>query len=347
MTQKNPSYGFNRTSVEAFSHFNEEPAWLREQRLAAWEIFEEGRNSSVGDELTLDGLQSFSEPPTRAVPPHEWPPDLPHALEERGDEEGLIIQRDSTILSRSISKEQAKRGVLFTDLATAVKIAPDIVQRYLGRLAKVESTGVSLNSAFWAGGTFLYIPQHVEIHLPFHTCLWMSTAETAAFPRAVIVVEKGSKVSLLDESFSPNRHFPSLCSGVTELWVGEGAQVQLFQLRSWGEEAVHLSDQEYHVAGTGRLMVLSISTGGVQARGSLCADLLNRQGSTERYQSEKFSLETDEYSQARPFFEDIFQPFPRSALVEKLRHFVGSKFTGQRPALTLHQVAELHPEVRA
>jgi len=38
---------------------------------------------------------------------------LKYALEERGDEEGLIIQRDSTILSRSITKRQDQEGCYF------------------------------------------------------------------------------------------------------------------------------------------------------------------------------------------------------------------------------------------
>ncbi len=63
------------------------------------------------------------EPPKTSVPGREWPRDLKYAIEERGDEDGLIVQRDSTILSRSITKDQTKKGVIFTDLGTALRLS--------------------------------------------------------------------------------------------------------------------------------------------------------------------------------------------------------------------------------
>src|SRR5579863_8455088 len=112
------TYGFDRKSLEALSQFKQEPAWLRRLRLEAWDSLESRPHAHSGD-VELAKLQSFCEPPKTSVPSHHWPPDLKHVLEERGDEEGLIIQRDSTVLSRAVSKEQSKRGVLFSDLDAA------------------------------------------------------------------------------------------------------------------------------------------------------------------------------------------------------------------------------------
>src|SRR5258708_38919160 len=105
--------------------------------------------------------------------------------------EGLIVQRDSTILSRSITKDQTKKGVIYTDFATALRLYPELVRRYFAQLVKPDELFSSLNTAFWSGGTFLYVPEHVQIALPFHTCYWMTTPGAAIFPRTVIVAEKG------------------------------------------------------------------------------------------------------------------------------------------------------------
>src|SRR5258708_17706348 len=52
--------------------------------------------------------------------------------------EGLIVQRDSTILSRSITKDQTKKGVIYTDFATALRLYPELVRRYFAQLVKPD-----------------------------------------------------------------------------------------------------------------------------------------------------------------------------------------------------------------
>src|SRR5579864_8203753 len=105
MKQQDIKKPFSRATVEALSWFKGEPSWMTKSRLAAWDAYEKlSLSSPIG--VPLEGFEAFTEPPRRTIPSHEWPKDLQHALDERGDEEGLIIQRDSTVLSRSISKEQ-------------------------------------------------------------------------------------------------------------------------------------------------------------------------------------------------------------------------------------------------
>src|SRR5258708_4661230 len=100
------SYPFSRTTVETLSALKAEPAWMRDLRLRAWDQVVQLSSPKI-----LSTLQAFTEPSKTSAPMKEWPRDLQHALDERGDEEGLIVHRDSTVLSRAISKEQAAHGV--------------------------------------------------------------------------------------------------------------------------------------------------------------------------------------------------------------------------------------------
>ena len=90
-------------------------------------------------------------------------------VEERGDEEGLIVQRDSTILSRSMTKEQTKKGVVYTDLETALRLDPDLVRRYFAQQVRPERTLLhdnglyELSPALCDIGPQLLLPRLVQI----------------------------------------------------------------------------------------------------------------------------------------------------------------------------------------
>ncbi len=246
-------HAIHRNTVERISESKSEPSWMTELRLKAWETYE------ASDILPLDGIQAFVEPPKSSVPSHHWPRDLKYVVEERGDEEGLIVQRDSTVLSRSITKEQTKRGVLFMDLGTALRQKPELVRRYFGQQVKCEDSFSALSTAFWSGGTFLYVPAHVEVQLPFHTCYWMTTPRSAVFPRTLVVAERGSKVSMIDDFLSVDWDQPALAVSAVELVVREKARVTYKQIHHWGRGVRHENRQMSSVAASGELVCSQVT----------------------------------------------------------------------------------------
>ncbi len=237
---------FNRETIERLSSAQREPSWMTALRLSAWQAYE-------SFDVRRPMLQAFAEPPRSSVPSQEWPRDLKYVVEERGDEEGLIVQRDSTVLSRAITKEQSKRGVLFTDLNTALRQTPDLVQRSFGQQVQWDDPFAALSTAFWSGGTFLYVPANVEIHLPFHTCYWMTTPHSALFPRTLLVAERGSAVSLIDDFLSVDWDQDALAVSAVELFVQEKAKVTYKQIHHWGRGVQHENRQMSSVAASGVL----------------------------------------------------------------------------------------------
>jgi Fe-S cluster assembly scaffold protein SufB len=304
---------------------------------------------------SLEGILPFVEPPTSAVPSREWPRDLQHAIEERGDEEGLIIQRDSTVLSRSIAKEQVKKGVFFTDLDTAVRTRPELVQRYFGKLVKTHDKFSALHTAFWSGGTFLYVPAQAEVLLPFHTCYWMSTPGAAIFPHTVIVVERDAKVSLIDEYLSPDWRQPALSIGAIEILLDERAELNYFHLQNWGKNVHHINRQESKAAPSAKQLFFSLNiTGrvtletveeGIRSESSAVGDTVDERR-CEEWVKKGLTREEAQYRVAADFFENVLQKLPTVAMQEKMRHYLVGTVTGQRPIVTLQRTAELHPEIR-
>jgi Fe-S cluster assembly scaffold protein SufB len=326
---------FNRSTVEALSHFKREPSWMTALRLQAWDIYAQAPLSA--DEFPLNHIRPFTEAPRMPVPSRDWPRDLQHALEERGDEEGLIVQRDSTILSRSITKEHSKKGVVFTDMDTALKTVPELVQRYFGRLAKPENPLAALHTAFWSGGTFLYVPEHLDVTLPFHSCFWMSGPESGIFPHTLLVVEQGSRVSVIDECVSADWQKPGLSVGSAEVFVGANAHVHYFHIQNWGKSVYPHFEERSQVDYPGRFVSYRMDMGGQRPT--------NRLQVVSAQDTQRPLLEEAPFD-AVDRLEKVFRQVPITSVAEKLRYYIQGWQTGHRPSMTLERVAELHPEIR-
>jgi Fe-S cluster assembly protein SufB len=242
---------FSQESIEKLSAEQGEPSWMTELRIQAWKAFE--AMPADQPKVAVSGIQAYAEPPRAAVPSENWPKDLKYAIEERGDEEGLIIQRDSTILSRSLTKDMTKKGVFFTDLSTALRLVPEKVRKYFGRQVKWDDPYAALNTAFWKGGSFLYVPEHVIVPMPFHICYWMTTPHSAVFPRTLIVAEKGSTVSFVDDFLSVDWDQDALAASAIELYIREDANVTYKQIHHWGRGVRHENKQMSSVASNGKL----------------------------------------------------------------------------------------------
>lgn len=326
-----------------------EPSWLTEKRLAAWSIYEKNPLPLVPG-VNLDEIQAWVEAPREPIPSHRWPRDLQHALDERGDEEGLIIQRDSTLLSRSITKDSSKRGVIFSDLASAVKTVPELVQRYLGSLIKETDPWSALNAALWCEGAFLFVPAHVEIHLPFHDCYWMSSPSMGIFSRTLAIAEAGSLVAFMDEFISGETS--GLSVHMTELVCREKARLRHFVLQNWGAKIHHHARRASQVSPSGNLISLDIAMGAQQKQVSMQLERIKdgTQAVTEAVQGPLPNSPLDQedaYQAVRTSFAPVLDLIPSEAIRERLSNYAVGKVTGHRRMMTLQRASELLPEIRA
>lgn len=242
---------FSPATIEKLSASLQEPSWVKDLRFAAWDTYQ--KLSKERTPLALDSFDAYCEAPRVSIPSEKWPRDLKHVVEERGDEEGLIIQRDSTVLSRAVTKDMTKRNVIFTDLSTAIRLHPDLVKKYFAQQIRQEDPSSALSTAFWHGGSFLYVPQWINATLPFHTCYWMTTPHSAVFPRTLIVLEKGARVTFIDDYLSIDWEQQALAVSAVELYVAEQAKINYKQIHHWGKGVRHESRQMSSVEPSGML----------------------------------------------------------------------------------------------
>ncbi|MGH2508570.1 MAG: Fe-S cluster assembly protein SufD, partial [Ktedonobacteraceae bacterium] len=130
--------GFSRHAVEEISRQKGEPAWMLEKRLKAWEIYE---NTPVplGRRGDLGTLRLFSNFRFQDLAPYvptngnsSLPAPISHALEQAlvDQRSGLVLQRNASVVRNELTAELTQRGVILTDLETAVREHPALVQQH-------------------------------------------------------------------------------------------------------------------------------------------------------------------------------------------------------------------------
>ncbi len=256
--------GMTRQAVERLSRQYDEPAWLADARLRAWQIFEMSPMPSRQDEewrrtnpggLRLDELVPFAEPSGQIESP----------LRLDGNVGGLITQMNSVTTDRSLQDHIAEDGVIFTDLQTAACEHPDLVQRYFMTEAVNPEIGkfAALNAAYWSGGTFLYVPRGVEVVLPLRSLYGLTEGGIATFGNTLLVLEDGARATYIEEYVSPEVDRQSLNAGVGEAYVGQGAHLTFITLQDWAGKVWDVSTQRALLGRDSRIdwLVINVGTG--------------------------------------------------------------------------------------
>ncbi len=183
-----------------------------------------------------------------------------------GDRAGLQIQHNSDAMLTHVDPALAARGVIFADLDAAAATHPDLVQRHLHSLVPTSRTKfLAMHGAFRTGGTFLYVPDGVEIDLPLQTLTYMDADNAAVFPHTLLVVGANASVTFIDRYASPDLEH-AFSNAVSEIVVGDGAQVRYVSIQDWGSGVTHLGVQRATVGRDATVRTLAIGFGGDLAR---------------------------------------------------------------------------------
>ncbi|MBO0782091.1 MAG: hypothetical protein J2P37_25005, partial [Ktedonobacteraceae bacterium] len=221
--------GFSREAVEELSRQKNEPEWMLQKRLQAWEVYESspaplGKRGDLGTWRTVANFKFQQMSPYVPVQPdQDLPPVIKNALDEAlvDERSGLIVQYNGTVVRCELSQELREQGVILSDLESALREHPDLVRQYFMTdcVPVAASKYTALHAAFWTGGFFLYVPKGVEIEAPILAQFWIDAPEAAAFAHTLIVAEQESSVRFVEEydSAVPDEQI-ALLSDVVEVY---------------------------------------------------------------------------------------------------------------------------------
>jgi Fe-S cluster assembly protein SufD len=245
------SKGISQDTVEALSSFKGEPEWLTEKRLEGWRSFEALPMPTLRDEawrytdisdVTLEDFLPYAS--SRDVASES---DLPQAvqrlIQEGEQNSALLVQHNSETAYGRVDEELARKGVVFTDLHTALVEHEDIVREKLFGLVPADyDKFAALSAAAFAGGSFLYVPRGVDVELPIQSYRWLDVVGSI-MPRTLVVVEEGASVTYIDEYASAGEESeePAFSNGAVELYVGQGANLRYVSLQNWERNVLHFN----------------------------------------------------------------------------------------------------------
>jgi Fe-S cluster assembly protein SufD len=162
----------------------------------------------------------------------------------RVDLEGFAPPTEPGSTSIQAVDELRSRGVIATSLEEAARTHAELVGKFLEREVVPAGAGklAALNSAFWRGGAFVYVPRNVEATMPVFATFEPSGGQPAQaiLPRSLVVVEDGAHLVYTDAYRSPSGH-DLLSSAVTEVVLGNGARIDYLVMQEWGDTVDHFA----------------------------------------------------------------------------------------------------------
>jgi len=142
-------------------------------------------------------------------------------------------------------------GVIAGSLAEAMQKHRDLVEPRLGRLARPGSTAfVSLNTALFQDGAFVYVPDGVVVGTPILVLHLSHESYLASHPRHLVVMGAGAQASVVEGWASPSCDL-YFTNAVTEVDIAPGARLQTVRIEAESGNALHVGSTQVRVADGG------------------------------------------------------------------------------------------------
>ncbi len=241
--------GLNKDIVRKISKKKNEPKWMTDWRLSAfeaWEKMEEPDWSNVKYKRPdFQGISYYSAPKTSAKYDSldEVDPELLKTFDKLGisiDEQKKLsgvavdIVMDSVSVATTFKETLSKKGIIFCSISEAIKNHPDLVKKYLGTvIPKKDNYYAALNSAVFSDGSFCYIPKGVKCPMELSTYFRINQAGTGQFERTLVIADEGSYVSYLEGCTAPSRDENQLHAAVVELVAHDNAEIKYSTVQNW------------------------------------------------------------------------------------------------------------------
>src|SRR5437764_1391274 len=247
-----PKKGLSEQVVELISFMKSEPEWMRKFRLKALKHFQARPMPWWGADLSkidFDDIYYFIRSTEKQAKSwEELPSDIRSTWDKLGIPGaekkylgGVSAQYESEVVYHKIKEELDAIGVIFCDTDTALRDYPDLVKQYFGTIIPPnDNKFAALNSAVWSGGSFVYVPEGVQVDIPLQAYFRINAENMGQFERTLIIAEPGSYVHYVEGCSAPIYTSDSLHSAVVEIIVKKGARVRYTTIQNWSKNVYNL-----------------------------------------------------------------------------------------------------------
>ncbi len=252
--------GLNEDVIRFISAKKEEPQWLLDWRLQAFEHWQTMREPDWAHvnypAIDYQAISYYSAPKSASDGPKSLDEVDPKLLETyaklgiplheqeilAGVKQGIPNMPnvavdavfDSVSVATTFKDKLADAGVIFCSISEAVREHPELVKQYLGTVVPTgDNFYAALNSAVFTDGSFVFIPKGVRCPMELSTYFRINAQNTGQFERTLIIAEEGSHVSYLEGCTAPQRDENQLHAAVVELVALDDAEIKYSTVQNW------------------------------------------------------------------------------------------------------------------
>ena len=246
--------GINEEVVRFISKMKNEPPWMLQKRLAAYQCFLKRSMPSWGPDLSKLDLQKIRYyAQTGAKESTSWeevPDDIKRTFERLGIPEaertvlaGVGAQYESDVVYHNLKEEWGKKGVIFENMDVALEKYPEMVKEYFmtNCVPANDHKFAALHGAVWSGGTFIYVPKGVKVNIPLQAYFRMNAKSMGQFEHTLIIADEGAEIFYIEGCSAPQYKTESLHAGCVEVYVKKGARVRYSSVENWSKNTYNLN----------------------------------------------------------------------------------------------------------
>ena len=242
--------GLNEDVIRFISAKKDEPQWMLDWRLAAFEQWKQMEHPEWAHvnfpEVDFQAISYYAAPKSSEDKPKSLDEVDPKLLEtyeklgiplhERAALAGVAMDMvfDSVSVTTTFKEKLGEAGVIFCSISEAIREHPELVKKYLGSVVPVtDNFYAALNCAVFSDGSFVYVPKGVKCPMELSTYFRINAENTGQFERTLIVCEEGAQVSYLEGCTAPMRDENQLHAAVVELVALENADIKYSTVQNW------------------------------------------------------------------------------------------------------------------
>jgi len=248
----NTGKGISKEIVEEISHIKNEPQWMTDYRLRAFESFLKKPMPTWGVDLSSLDFSEYTyyiKPSDRmGTTWDEVPETIKDTFERLGIPEaerkflsGVSTQYESEVVYHNMLAEVEDKGVIFLDTDSALRDHPELFRKFFGTVVGfADNKFAALNSAVWSGGSFIYVPPGVKLDKPLQSYFRINTESMGQFERTLIIVDEGADVHYVEGCTAPTYSKDSLHAAVVEIIVHKNAKCRYSTVQNWSTNVLNL-----------------------------------------------------------------------------------------------------------
>lgn len=250
--------------LNRFKPATSEPGWLQELRRNAITEFE-----TLGYPTSKQELWRFTNVSALIEQPFELdgsrqPVDIPAIA---GLEKHRLVFVNG-VFSEGLSGE----------LPAGVKVG-SIAEHFderIGKLANAQSAFVAANTAMFVDGAFLEVADGVELDAPIHLVFLTDREASVSHVRNLVTCGKGSRVAVV-EQYVGTFGLTYWTNAVTEVFVGESAQLDHYKIQQESPSAYHFHTIESEIATGGDFSNHAVTIGSALGRNDIRGKMVGEQ----------------------------------------------------------------------